>query len=348
MKAQRVHAFAWVLSGVVSLLAIIAWVQGIGWELDGLNAYSLFPLLGLLAFSLMWTHYIVGATRRMSGTDKQTLKPYFAVTGWAAVIFILLHPSLLIFSLWRDGFGLPPNSYLEYVGAYMKWAVLLGTLSFLIFLSFETKRWFNKKGWWPIIEYANVVAMFAIVAHALALGNNLQGGWFTKVWIFYALSLVVSVGCIYYLDINQAKKEGNVMKKVIGVVAVVLLIAGIGVYTNSKLNSDEEIEQVTSSTQDTVPTSTTQEQQVYTLAEVQQHNTQEDCWTIISGSVYDLTSYVTRHPGGDDILRACGQDGTSLFTQRTDESGNEVGSGTPHSTSAASQLNQLKIGSLSQ
>lgn len=84
----------------------------------------------------------------------------------------------------------------------------------------------------------------------------------------------------------------------------------------------------------------------YAAAQVAEHNTASDCWTIIDGSVYDLTPFISSHPGGDEILRACGQDATTLFNQRETASGEEVGSGTPHSSSARSQLERLKIGIL--
>lgn len=348
MKTRRMQGFAWGLTVLVCALAIVAWGQ-IGFEVTTLSAYFLFPLFGLLAFSLMWTHYVVGAIRRFVGVEKTPLKTYFSVTGWAAVLFILIHPTLLIFQLWRDGQGLPPTSYLNYVGSSLKWAVALGTFGFLFFLAFETKRWFSKKGWWPIIEYGNVVAMFAIIAHSLALGSSLQTGWFRYVWLFYAISLLISICYIYYLEARDAKKEGNFMKKVIGIVLVLAIITAGAVFAYTQMNKDEPISNtVTESTQQQALDTETADQEVYAVEEVQDHNTAQDCWTIINGSVYDITSYVPRHPGGDEILRACGEDGTSLFTQRTDSSGDAVGSGTPHSSSAESQLEQLKIGTVSQ
>jgi cytochrome b involved in lipid metabolism len=52
-----------------------------------------------------------------------------------------------------------------------------------------------------------------------------------------------------------------------------------------------------------------------TAAEVQKHNTAKDCWTVINKNVYDLTSYIARHPGGESVLTAiCGKDGTNAFT----------------------------------
>lgn len=90
----------------------------------------------------------------------------------------------------------------------------------------------------------------------------------------------------------------------------------------------------------------TETAQTFTAAQVAEHDSREDCWTTIRGSVYDLTSFVARHPGGDEILRACGTDATTLFETRTTADGEAVGSGTGHSDSAASQLSSLKIGTL--
>ncbi len=84
-----------------------------------------------------------------------------------------------------------------------------------------------------------------------------------------------------------------------------------------------------------------------TAEEVASHDSRDDCWTVINGKVYNITGFISSHPGGDEILRACGIDATSLFTQRETSSGQPVGSGTPHSSSAASQLASLQIGVLS-
>jgi cytochrome b involved in lipid metabolism len=51
------------------------------------------------------------------------------------------------------------------------------------------------------------------------------------------------------------------------------------------------------------------------VADLAAHNTQADCWVGIEGKVYDLTTYVDKHPGGSDkIVGLCGTDGTSAFT----------------------------------
>jgi outer membrane biosynthesis protein TonB len=61
-----------------------------------------------------------------------------------------------------------------------------------------------------------------------------------------------------------------------------------------------------------------------TKAEVATHNTSGSCWSSINGSVYDLTDYISRHPGGKSrIIDICGKDGTRSFN------GQHAGSRTP-------------------
>lgn len=51
----------------------------------------------------------------------------------------------------------------------------------------------------------------------------------------------------------------------------------------------------------------------YSWAEVEKHASAEDAWTVVNGQVYDITSFVKKHPGGHIILTAAGKDGTPLL-----------------------------------
>lgn len=52
----------------------------------------------------------------------------------------------------------------------------------------------------------------------------------------------------------------------------------------------------------------------YTMDMVRAHNSASSCWSAISGSVYDLTSWISQHPGGPVVITAiCGTDGTAAF-----------------------------------
>jgi cytochrome b involved in lipid metabolism len=50
------------------------------------------------------------------------------------------------------------------------------------------------------------------------------------------------------------------------------------------------------------------------MADVALHANAKSCWSAINGNVYDFTSYIPRHPGGErKILDICGKDGSSAF-----------------------------------
>ncbi len=197
-KAQQLQVAAWGLAVFTTTLSLFVWGQLLDWEFAGLSAYDIFPVLGLIAFGLMWGHYVVAALRQHWGLAPEVSKRYFDSTSIVVLALILLHPGLLILQLWNDGFGLPPGSYLEhYVGPGLKWAALLGSLSLIIFLLFELRHWFSKKPWWRFVGLASDVAMIAILIHGFRLGTHLQSGWFRTVWIIYAITLLAVMGILY-------------------------------------------------------------------------------------------------------------------------------------------------------
>ncbi|CAB4866966.1 MAG: hypothetical protein F2793_02505 [Actinobacteria bacterium] len=53
----------------------------------------------------------------------------------------------------------------------------------------------------------------------------------------------------------------------------------------------------------------------FTAAQVAKHASAASCWTIVGSSVYDMTRYVARHPGGPTVIKAlCGRDGSAMFS----------------------------------
>lgn len=201
MSVKQLKIVAWTISTSVAAIAFIAWASQMNWKFNSLSTYSLFPLLGLLAFSLMWSHYIVSVIRRKLGFKKESLQNYVEITSLIVLLLILLHPGLLIWQLWRDGFGLPPGSYLEnYVAPGLKWVVVLGTLSLVAFLAYELRRWFSEKSWWRYVSYVGDVAMLGIFYHGLRLGSTLQSGWYNTVWMLYGITLVGALIYIHVFD----------------------------------------------------------------------------------------------------------------------------------------------------
>lgn len=55
----------------------------------------------------------------------------------------------------------------------------------------------------------------------------------------------------------------------------------------------------------------------YSRAEVAKHASTSDCWSVVNGKVYDLTKWVSRHPGGrEGIAEMCGINGAGEFLEQ--------------------------------
>ena len=132
------------------------------------------------------------------------------------------------------------------------------------------------------------------------------------------------------------------MKKrlIIGLSLVVLVAISFFLFLRPESDKQSLQQQTT-----TTDSATTIEPNIYTLEEVSKHSTKEDCWTVIEGRVYDITSYIPRHPGGGNILSACGTDGTAFFNG---QQAGQNGGRNNHSgdSRAESELAKLQIGVL--
>lgn len=198
---------AWVITALGLVPALLVWLMGMDGQFWTASRYELFPLLGLVAFTLMWSHYLVGALRLHLGVDKSAIKQYWSVTSWVVLVAIVLHPGILILSLWRDGFGLPPGSYTGYVAPQLMWAVALGTVSLLIFLAYELHRWFGAKSWWAYVQRASDLAMVLILMHGFRLGGDLATGWFKIIWLIYAETYLIALIYTYYHLIKRGPRS---------------------------------------------------------------------------------------------------------------------------------------------
>lgn len=73
----------------------------------------------------------------------------------------------------------------------------------------------------------------------------------------------------------------------------------------------------------------------YSLSEVADHCTPDDCWIVIYDQVYDVTNFLESHPGGQYIvMEHAGRDATLVFR------------GSRHSVDAFDMLDQYHIGVL--
>ena len=75
----------------------------------------------------------------------------------------------------------------------------------------------------------------------------------------------------------------------------------------------------------------------YTMADVKKANTRAKCWSAIDGNVYDLTAWISAHPGGASAITfLCGIDGSNAFKAQHE------GQGKPSLRLSQYQLGPLK------
>lgn len=117
-----------------------------------------------------------------------------------------------------------------------------------------------------------------------------------------------------------------------GIVVAVLIGMGALLYINHERTERGEWEGEPTTSTPVVATTT------YTMAEVALHATKESCWTVVERGVYDVTSFITKHPGGQSkVLGICGKDGSEKFGGQHE--GDERAEGT---------LDSFKIGVIAQ
>lgn len=76
---------------------------------------------------------------------------------------------------------------------------------------------------------------------------------------------------------------------------------------------------------------------MFTFDEVSKHNESNDCWIVMNGKVYDVSSFMDEHPGGDEVLLAVtGKDATTDF--------DDIG----HSESAKELVQKYLIGEIDE
>ncbi|KAF7268158.1 hypothetical protein GWI33_018621 [Rhynchophorus ferrugineus] len=75
--------------------------------------------------------------------------------------------------------------------------------------------------------------------------------------------------------------------------------------------------------------------QEYTVAQVKEQNKQDKVLVLINNDVYDVTSFLNEHPGGEEVLlEQAGKDATEAFE--------DVG----HSSDAREKMKSFKVGTL--
>lgn len=144
------------------------------------------------------------------------------------------------------------------------------------------------------------------------------------------------------------------MKKAVLVMLIVFGVVSLSILIGSFLANQSEEEQISNQTTNSQSPTATETQTIqnntsqttdngvtFTTAQVAEHATSSDCWIIIDNGVYNVTNYLSQHPGGASrITPFCGKDATQAFQTQGGEGS--------HSSTAQSLKENYLIGQLAQ
>lgn len=161
---------------------------------------TLFPLFGLMAFSLVAMQVIIGSNmRRLRPVMGPGLLKFHRYQGMLALILSLLHPLMIVltFGLWD---AVWTKSFLP---ASLRGFVLFGQLALVLMIAtvgsaFLAWKFQKLTTLWRVIHFANYgVFVFAWI-HSWFIGSDISSTPLKWVWLFYlgawCVSLLLRIG----------------------------------------------------------------------------------------------------------------------------------------------------------
>ena len=175
------------------------WVVGrnINWSLSTSFVFTLFPLFGILAFTLLWLHVVSGVFEPWL---RQYIDFYRFVQNTSLLIFIsiILHPLLLL---------IPAGFNFNQVFTYGRFYIWLAIIGWLLLITYDIGKLLKKKynfftkNWRKILLISNIGFLLTFF-HSLSIGDDLQSGPLRTVWIFYGATAILAT--IYTYGIKRS------------------------------------------------------------------------------------------------------------------------------------------------
>ncbi len=192
MNKVRNQFLLYLFASIAVVYPAIIQIKNSVWALDSTLTLNLFPLFGLIAFSLLWLHAISGVfepwLRKQINFDN-----FVNRTSTLILICLTLHPLLLLVN-----FEFNLNSILfSYEIKYIRLAIAGWVLLIIYDVSkpFKNRAFFSRN--WNKILIISTIGFLMTFFHSLALGSDLQSGMLRAVWIFYGATTILSTFYTY-------------------------------------------------------------------------------------------------------------------------------------------------------
>ncbi len=228
----------------------------------------------------------------------------------AASISAVAITYFLPYGFWAEVGDLPAHPLIVHVVV-----VLLPLVSIFLIVGFFKKQWLENL---HLLLIAGLAGITVSVLAARSSGNSLSAAvglpekhadWGNQL---VPIAIALLGAFILYIFFTFYRKSTVLSRVFTGLVGA-LAIASVGM-TYLVGNSGAEASWKIKYEFSKMPLTT--DYQKFSRDEVEQHDSKNDCWTIVRSNVYDVTTFVSRHPGGDSEIRdMCGTDASEDFLE---------------------------------
>lgn len=193
--------------------------------------------------------------------------------------------------------------------------VLLPLIAVAMMVLLFNRRWLGRFHYTLLVSLA-VVTLGVIAAAssgnslAAAVGLPEEHAERGNTLVFLAMALFgVFVIYLFFAIYRPSRRTSDLLGGVVGVVAAASLVMTF-------LVGHSGAESVWKAKYEASKVPIAFSQDVFTLEEISKHSSAGDCWTIVDGSVYDVTTFINRHPSGSkQIVKMCGRDASEDFLE---------------------------------
>lgn len=165
----------------------------------------IFPLIGLLAYALVWSQFMIGSNMSPLRKVYGWIDKYHHWQGGFALLFALAHPALLFV-----GVGAELYFSRGFVSTEMVPFVYFGYLNILLIILtasaglLRNVKMFRKN--WYYVHLLNYGLVFSIWIHSWFIGTDVQATGLKYLWIFFGVTVIGSIAGRLYRMVNTRKR----------------------------------------------------------------------------------------------------------------------------------------------
>ncbi|MFM8239034.1 MAG: cytochrome b5 domain-containing protein [Actinomycetota bacterium] len=193
--------------------------------------------------------------------------------------------------------------------------LIVGALGFIAIVLIP--RWRAALGWAVIVLLAlGCIAAFAANQSGEALSERVglpqeHAEWGDR--LFPASLALLAIALAWYL---WQRRSSGAAVTALGVLGILVAAGTIALTTVVGHSGAEAVwaSRVAPASADTTQADASGDATI-SMTEVAAHATPDDCWSVVNGNVYNLTAWISQHPGGPQVIEGmCGIDATQAFT----------------------------------